>query len=390
MPSAELGTTNTDICIIGGGIYGCGIAQAAAASGYKTLLIEKGEVASGTSSQSTKLIHGGLRYLEHAHLGLVYEALHERETLLAVAPDLVRREWFYIPVYRRRRRPGWKIGCGLMLYYLLSGGRSHFRHLPKNRWGEVLPGLKQDELQSVWAYQDAATDDAALTRAVAKSAHSFGCNIREHVAFLSANAVNDVWTIKLSDQTTLHARVLINAAGAWINHIGHRIHPLPPQSDVQLVQGSHLLLDRDCPSYIYTESLDGRVMFFRPWRGRMLVGTTEAPYVGDPDEIRPTAAEIQSILDTHNYFFPARPCSAQDILETYCGLRVLPKKDGSAFTASRETQIIEQTHPASYLAVYGGKLTTYRRESEKALKIIARLLPGHQLAKTSRIPLSGR
>ncbi len=162
-----------DLCIVGGGIYGCGIAQAAAASDYTTLLIEKGALASGTSSQSTKLIHGGLRYLEHAQLNLVRESLQEREILLDIAPELASREWFYIPVYRSSRRPGWMIGCGLMLYYLLSGGTSHFHRLPKRQWGKVLPGLKQEQLHSVWAYQDAATDDAALTRAVAESARSF-------------------------------------------------------------------------------------------------------------------------------------------------------------------------------------------------------------------------
>ncbi len=169
--------------------------------------------------------------------------------------------------------------------------------------------------------------------------------------------------------------------------MGDRIHPAPPQSDVQLVQGNHLLLDRDCPSYIYTESLDGRVMFFRPWHGRMLAGTTETPFDGDPDSIRPTEQEIRRMLGTCNHFFPHSPCTEADILESYCGLRVLPKAGGSAFAASRKMQIITASDPAPYMAVYGGKLTTYRRESEKVLHILARLLPGHRISDTRHIRL---
>jgi len=376
-----------DICIIGGGIYGCGIAQAAAASGYRTLLVEKGFIACGTSSQSTKLIHGGLRYLEHARFGLVYEALHERETLLAIAPELVTKEWFYIPIYKESRRPGWMIACGLLLYFLLSGGRSRFRRLPKSRWQEVLPGIKHDGLASVWAYQDASTDDAALTRAVASSARSFGCKVLEQTALVSAHAEEGEWTIKFSDHSRIRARVLVNATGPWINDILDKIHPSPPFSPVRLVQGSHLLLDRPCPSFIYTESTDGRVMFFRPWRGKMLAGTTETPFDSDPDQANTTRTEIRIILETYNYYFPDHPCTEKDILETYCGLRVLPVAEGAAFSASRETQIIASHGPAPYIAVYGGKLTTYRREAEKVIDELSRTLAGHSIADTSQIML---
>ena len=376
-----------DVCIIGGGIYGCGIAQAAAASGYRTLLLEKGAIASGTSSQSTKLIHGGLRYLEHAHFGLVYEALQERETLLSIAPELVTREWFYIPVYRDSRRPGWMIGCGLLLYFLLSGGRSRFRRLPRSRWEKMLPDLKNDGLVSVWAYQDAATDDAKLTRAVAASARSFGCDIHEHTELVSAIADNNGWVVNMSDQSTLRARVLVNAAGAWTNGIAGRIEPRPPTSKIRLVQGSHLMLDRECPSYIYAESIDGRVMFFRPWRGKSLAGSTETPFDGDPGKACINGDEIRAILATWNHYFPDHPCSEKDILETFCGLRALPAADGSAFAASRETTIVTSNDPAPYIAVYGGKLTTYRREAEKVIRALNSQLPGHHLADTRRIHL---
>lgn len=376
-----------DILIAGGGIYGCGIAQAAAASGYAVTLVERGRIASGTSSQSTKLVHGGLRYLEQFNLRLVYEALHERETLLRIAPGLVRREWFYIPVYRESRRPWWLIASGLMLYWLLSGGRSRFRRLPHRDWQRVLPGLASDGLHAVLAYEDAATDDAALTRAVADSAISFGCHTIEGAGLAHAQYDGEAWRIRLSDGHELTARMLVNASGPWMPGVCSRIHPSPPEAGVRLVQGAHLLLDRPCPGFIYTESVDGRVMFFRPWKGKLLAGTTETELDTMPDRPTPTVAEVETILATVNRYFPGSPCTRDDILETYCGVRILPT-GGGAFAASRETLMLADVEEGpAYLGVYGGKLTTYRREAERALAMIARRLPLPRRADTRRMML---
>ncbi len=382
-----------DILVIGGGIYGCGIAQAVSACGYRTILAEQKQLASGTSSQSTKLIHGGLRYLEQFNLKLVYEGLSERERLLVLAPDLVSREWFHIPVYKGSKRPPWMIAAGLLLYFILSGGRSRFRWLPKAAWQTRLPELNRQDLRALLAYEDAATDDAALTRAVAASARSFGCDIREGVRveraiFNDLNADGGHWQVILSTGKEVTAKILVNAAGPWVNRVAAIVTPSPPVMGVELVQGSHLLLDRPCPAFIYTESLDGRVMFFRPWQGKTLAGTTETPFSGDPAEAEPTGSEVADILATYNHYFPARPCSQKDIISTFCGLRVLPQTAATPFGASRETVILcnDDHHPA-YLAVYGGKLTTYRKESEKVLRLIRRRLPAPQYASTREIPL---
>jgi len=377
-----------DILIIGGGIYGCGIAQAAAASGYSVTLIEKNSIASGTSSQSTKLIHGGLRYLEQGNLKLVYAALSEREALLNIAPQLVHREWFYIPVYAGDKRSPWLIACGLLIYWLLSGGRSRFRWLARKSWPEALPGISKDGLRALLAYQDAATDDAALTRAVAASAASFGCQIIEGKALEHAQYDGQQWCVALDDGSEIRARMLINASGPWMDVVCTQIEPVPPKSPVQLVQGTHLLLNRPCSAYIYTESADGRVMFFRPWQGKMLVGTTETVLAGMPDKAQPTAAEVAAILATYNRYFPDSPCTQTDILDTFCGVRVLPSGGEAAFAANRETVIlVDDKQSPTYLGIYGGKLTTYRREAEKAMALLAKRMPPKHKADTRRIAL---
>ncbi len=380
--------TAYDVLIIGGGIYGCGVAQACSAAGYKTILVEKNKLASGTSSQSTKLIHGGLRYLEQFNLKLVYEALNERELLLKNAPELVSREWFYIPVYSTGRRPAWFIACGLFLYYLLSAGRSRFKWLSAKDWPFVIAGLNQKKLTAVLAYEDVATDDAALTRAVAASAKTLGCEIHEQLSVEAAEFNGTTWQVRLSNGKTVTAKVLVNAAGPWVNQVSSMLQPQPPTLDINLVQGSHLLLNRECSAFVYTESLDGRVMFFRPWKGKTLVGTTEVEYQGDPSKVKPQQSEIDDMLETYNFYFTAMACQQEDILETYCGLRVLPEVEHAAFFTSRETMILFEraTNPA-YLAIYGGKLTTYRRESQKVLGLIRHILPHKVGTSTKDIPL---
>ena len=380
--------TGYDILIIGGGIYGCGIAQAVSACGYKTVLIEQNTIASGTSSQSTKLIHGGLRYLEQFNFKLVYEALNERELLLKNAPDLVAREWFYIPVYKHSKRPPLIIWCGLFLYYILSRGRSKFKWVNKETWAEMQPEFNLDNLKAVLAYEDAATDDAALTRAVAKSAQTMGCSIIEEVSLVSAKYEQGCWYVKLSNGEALTSKLLINASGAWVNQVSRWITPQPPTVDVQLVQGSHLMLNRPCSAYIYTESLDGRVMFFRPWKGKTLAGTTETSFVGNPSDIVATQKEVQDILASYNHYFPSSPCQESDIEHVYCGLRVLPVAKGEAFETKRETIILEGGKECQgYIAVYGGKLTTYRREADRVLKRIKSMLKAPKLRSTKEIPL---
>jgi len=381
--------TEFDILIIGGGIYGAGVAQAAAAAGHSVLLVEQQTIASATSSNSTKLIHGGLRYLESLQLGLVYEALHERELLLRLAPELASREWFYIPVYRYNKRPVWLVKTGLMLYWALSLGRSRFKSVPRADWQVLVPGLNTDQMVALLAYEDGATDDAKLTHAVAKSAQQLGAEIRQHTAFFSANREGDHWLATLTPNTQVRAKILINAAGPWINRVREHISPLPPELQVQLVQGAHLHLNRPCPAFIYVESKDGRVMFFRPWQDGALVGTTETAFSGDPANVHASKDEVAAILATYNRYFPETPCTESDVLKQYCGIRVLPQHTAGAFSASRETLLIcDHEDKPAYIAIYGGKLTTYRKESEKVARLIARRLPESRQPDTRHIKVA--
>jgi len=398
-----------DVLVIGGGIYGAGVTQAAAAAGHSVLLVELNSIASATSSNSTKLIHGGLRYLESMQLGLVYESLHERELLLQLAPDLVRREWFYIPVYQYNKRPAWLVKLGLLLYWALSLGRSRCKSIPRKQWRRLIPGLNTDRMTALLAYEDAATDDAALTQSVATSAEQMGADILQHTAFVSAQREGDYWLVKLDPEREVRAKILINAGGPWVNRIRQHISPVPPVQQVHLVQGAHLYLDRPCPAFIYVESEDGRVMFFRPWRQGTLAGTTETVFTGDPATVHASEDEVAAILATYNRYFPESACSESDILKRYCGIRVLPQKElpqnvmpqeelqqkqspaslANVFSASRDTQLLcdHEKNPA-YIAIYGGKLTTYRKESEKVARLISRSLPEARKANTRDIKLS--
>jgi len=385
--------TQVDVLIIGGGIYGAGIAQAAAAAGHSVMLVEQQSIASATSSNSTKLIHGGLRYLESMQLGLVYEALHERKLLLQLAPELVSREWFYIPVYRYNKRPAWVIKIGLAFYWTLSLGRSRFKSVPRSQWRATIPGLDSKHMTALLAYEDGATDDARLTQAVAASAQQLGADIRQYTEFISAKREGRHWLVQLSANKSeqvciVRAQVLINATGPWVNRTRERITPVPPDQPIHLVQGAHLHLDRPCQAFVYVESEDGRVMFFRPWQGGTLAGTTETDFSGDPASVHASKEEVAAILATYNRYFPATPCTESDILKQYCGIRVLPQNQDGAFSASRHTLLIcdDEQNPA-YIAIYGGKLTTYRKESEKVVRLIARHLPENRQADTRHIKL---
>ena len=206
-----------DLAIIGGGIHGAGVAQAAAALGYRVLVLEQNAIASGTSSRSSKLIHGGLRYLEQGSIGLVRECLHERALLLKLAPDLVRLKPFYIPVYPQTRRRPWQLRLGLSAYALLAWPRAgaKFRTLARREWDQ-LDGLRTDGLQAVFQYWDAQTDDAALTRAVLHSAQTLGATVKIPAEFISATLLPTSCSVRYTHENATHeitARVLVNAAG---------------------------------------------------------------------------------------------------------------------------------------------------------------------------------
>ncbi len=383
--------TSYDIVVIGGGIHGVGCAQTAAARGYKTLLIEKTGLAAGTSSRSSKLIHGGLRYLESGQYRLVRESLHERALLLKLAPDLVRIAPFHIPVYRNTRRRPWQLRIGLTMYAALAGLTPHARFgtVPQRRWGS-LDGLATDDLQAVFRYFDAQTDDAALTRAIWQSAAKLGAELLHPAEFIGAEQQRDGYRVRTragGSEIECHTRALINAAGPWVHLAMQRISPAPDTPPVALVQGTHILLDAPLHAgNYYTEASDGRAVFCMPWRGQALVGTTESAYEGDPDKAVPLPSEIEYLRATWRQYFPAREAA---VVGSFTGLRVLPQASGAAFHRSRAPRILHTPEHPALVAIYGGKLTGYRATAEHTLALLRGVLPAPRAAyDTARIPLS--
>lgn len=370
--------TDYDIVVIGAGIQGAGVAQAAAAAGYRVLVLEQTAIAGGTSSRSSKLIHGGLRYLESLQFGLVRKSLRERDILLDIAPRLVELVPFYIPVYKETTRRPWQLRLGLSLYALLGGLERRDRfHVLGGKEREALPGLKKDGLSTVFQYWDAQTDDAALTAAVVASAESLGATLRCPAEFrcatVSANAVSVIYAGN-GEEREVTGRALVNTAGPWVREVISRIDPREEAKAVDLVQGAHLVLDAPAPEGVfYVEApQDRRAVFVMPWQGRTLIGTTETLFQGDPADVKPTAAEREYLLAIWRHYFPD---SGDTVIDSFAGLRVLPRSEKSVFNRARDT-VFQASHPGNrVLTLYGGKLTGYRATAEEALGYLRKVLP---------------
>jgi glycerol-3-phosphate dehydrogenase len=395
-----------DVVVVGGGINGVGVAQAAAAAGHRVMLLEKSGLAAGTSSKSSKLIHGGLRYLESYEFGLVRESLYERALLLKLAPDIVQLKEFYVPLYKTTRRGPILLRAGLSLYWLLSGlnRQAVFSSVPRHQW-DRLDGLRTDNLRSVFSYQDGCTDDALLTRAVMQSAIELGAELHSPAQFWGADMHStgcQVHYRQADKEKSCSARVLINAAGPWVNEVARLIQPEIPRLPIQLVQGTHIEVPGEMGSqFYYLESpRDGRAVFVMPRagetqkdgsnKGRLIVGTTETRFRGYPDDVRPHKAEENYLLGVLQHYFPEYAgMRRSDLLTSWAGLRVLPGGDGHVFHRSRETILHRdrETRPRM-LTVYGGKLTSYRATAEKVLEHIAPSLPAKKpLASTRKLTL---
>lgn len=366
-----------DLVVVGGGIFGAGVAQAAAADGHSVLLLERHAIAHGTSSRSTKLIHGGLRYLESGQLSLVYECLQERQLLCRIAPDLVRLEPFHIPVYRDTSRSRLALRSGLSLYALLAGlgHGSRYHALPRPQW-DGLDGLTTHGLKAVYRYYDGRTDDAALTRAVLHSAQELGTEVAVPAEMLAAEATAagvEVSYREGGEVRRCRALVLVNAAGPWVGELLQRIEPAVQVVPFELVQGTHLVLDgMSLQHNFYLEApQDRRAVFLLPWRGRVLLGTTEIPFNGDPEGVVPLQEERDYLLAVLQHYFP-RGEEAR-VVDAFAGLRVLPAGGGMAFGRPRE-MVLQRSHPRVF-SIYGGKLTSYRREALRVMRQLRPLLP---------------
>lgn len=387
-------TKQFDIVVIGGGIHGAGVAQAAVAAGYSVLVLEKTSLAAGTSSRSSKLIHGGLRYLESAQFNLVRECLYERTLLLENAPELVKLIPFYIPIYPETTRRPWQIRSGLTLYSTLGGlsAETRFKIIPKHQW-QKLDGLNTNGLEKVFRYYDAQTDDAALTRAVMNSAQTLGATLAmpaelEKIELRENESVVHYHQNNQANSCT--AQLVINAAGPWVNHVLNNTTPSVTKLEIDLVQGTHIILNGQVNQGIYylEAPQDKRAVFVMPWQNKTMVGTTETFYQGDPAMVKPLAKEEQYLCETLAHYFPGY--TNKDIISSFAGLRVLPKIVGAAFSRPRDT-IFHTDNPSQprLVTIYGGKLTAYRATAEKLLNQFKFVLPEKQpIADTRTLALT--
>jgi glycerol-3-phosphate dehydrogenase len=393
-------TESHDVVVVGGGINGVGVAQAAAAAGHSVLLIEKSALAAGTSSKSSKLIHGGLRYLESYEFSLVQEGLDERALLLELAPDLVTLRPFFIPIYDATRRGPLLIRAGLSLYAILGRLRKQvrFRRVPRSTWGD-LDGLLTDDLKAVYRYYDAQTDDTLLTRAVMESAIRLGAELAMPAEFIGAALTDDGCIVRYAENGTekaCQARVMVNAAGPWVNRVLDRIEPSIKQLGIELIQGSHIVVRGQVDRGIYYVECprDGRAIFVMPWHGETLVGTTETRFRGDPDRVHALRSEKNYLIRILNRYFPRYQADREGaVIDAFAGLRVLPTGKGHAFHRTREVILraepTDRREPPRVLSIYGGKLTAYRATAEKVLQRIAPSLPKRTaVADTRKLPLT--
>src|SRR5947207_10065173 len=397
---------SVDVLVIGGGITGAGIARDAALRGFRTALVDKSDFGAGTSSHSSRLIHGGIRYLEQRAFHLVFEASRERRVLLKIAPHLVRPLAFLFPVYRGGRIPAWKLRAGMWLYDLLSA----FRNVRWHRWlrakkvRRVEPGLRDRGLIGAALYYDAQTDDARLVIATVRSAIRAGAlaaNYVETTALLKPDGrvrgavVRDVLT---RETATLRAHVVVNATGPWSDHL-RRLDDAQAPAMLRLTKGAHVTVPRKRMNNEHAvtlfSQLDGRVMFVLPWGELSYIGTTDTDADSSPDTLRVTAGDVTYLLRSANAAFPDAHLASKDVVSAWAGLRPLLRQDDHARPSqlSREHRIEESPH--GLITIAGGKLTTYRVMARDVVdRVAARLheLDGRRVAQrpaTDRLPLPG-
>jgi glycerol-3-phosphate dehydrogenase len=383
-----------DIAIIGGGVNGCGIARDAAGRGLSVLLAEQGDLAGGTSSASTKLIHGGLRYLEHYAFRLVRESLKEREVLLRMAPHIIRPLRFVLP-HHRALRPALLIRLGLFLYDHL-GGREILpasRNIVLARTPAGLP-LKPGYARG-FEYSDCWVDDARLVVLNAMDAARRGADIRVRTEVVSARRHEGHWLIECRNarsgaSETLPARALINAAGPWIAEVTGRLGA-NARAPLRLVKGSHIVVakrfDHAC-AYIF-QNADGRIVFAIPYEQDFtLIGTTDVDFSGDPANVAVSGQEINYLCHAASEYF-IRPIEPADVVWSYAGVRPLyDEGDVSAHEASRDF-VLEREGEPPLLNIIGGKITTFRHLAEEALKKLGSSFPGMRAPWTRGSTLPG-
>jgi len=391
-----------DCLVIGGGVNGCGIARDAQGRGLSVFLAEKSDLASATSSASTKLFHGGLRYLEYYEFRLVREALIERETLLRAMPHISWPMRFVLPLVPRgaggKVRPAWMVRLGLFLYDSLGGrkilpGTSHL-NLARDPEGEPL----KSGYRRAFEYSDCWVDDARLVALNARDAAERGAVIRTRTEVTGATRGPDHWTVELKDMSSgqsyqVQARVLVNAAGPWVAEVLHGRLRLNAKDNVRLVRGSHVVVPKlyDHDKCYFLQGQDGRIMFTIPYEDDFtLIGTTDAEHP-DPDT-RPVCSEAERdyMLAFVNRFFE-RQLTAADVVWSYSGVRPLHDDGATSATAATRDYVLrlDKAAGAPVLNVFGGKITTYRKLAEHAVDEITGTLTPQKGHWTAGVPLPG-
>jgi glycerol-3-phosphate dehydrogenase len=355
----RLASREFDLLVIGGGIVGAGIAEAASANGLDVALVDKGDFAGATSSASSKLVHGGLRYLRLGDVGLVREAHNERRALMnVVAPHLVRRLPFLFPLYEDGPYRPWFVQSGIVVYSTLARARLNGL-VDLDRAGKLVPGLKVDGLRSCALYEDAWTNDGRLALANIRAAADRGATVANYAEVVGIAPLE----VRADGRTiAVRARRVVNAAGPWVDRVRALEDP-DAKPSMRLSKGVHVVLPGgdDWNAALTVPHDKVRVSFVVPWEGMLLLGTTDTEYDGEPDAVSVTEADVRQVLDEASV---AVDGLAEPVV-TFCGLRVLPGGDGGTETAKRET--VFSTGPTGMVSVAGGKLTTYRRIALDAL-----------------------
>ncbi|MBZ0232598.1 MAG: glycerol-3-phosphate dehydrogenase [Deltaproteobacteria bacterium] len=380
-----------DMVVIGGGITGAGIARDAVLRGLRVALFEKGDYGSGTSSKSSKLVHGGLRYLEHGEIGLVFESVSERRVQTRVAPHLVRPMPFLVPIFEGTR-PGLELmNIGLWIYdslALFRAPRMHKTFRGAKAASRLEPCLKAEGLRGVIEYYDCATDDARLVLENVLDAQALGADCRNYteVTRLLRDETGRIRGVAVRDLLTgateeLRARVVVLAAGAWTDEMVKRFEVPLKRDLLRRTKGVHLVIPHErLPlgrAITLLSPVDGRVMFAIPWRGRTVIGTTDTDFAGTADEVHADADDATYLCESINGYFPQCQITPADIIATWAGLRPLIRgaEDEDESAVSREHEIF--TRDDGLVIIAGGKLTTYRRMAKEAVRKTLKWLREH-------------
>lgn len=405
----KLQGATVDLLIIGGGITGCGIARDAVRRGLTVAVVEQADFASGTSSRSSKLIHGGLRYLEHYEFSMVFESVSERRILMDLAPHLVNPLGFLLPVYKNSRVGLWKINAGMWLYDGLSLFRSPKIHkkLKPPEVAELEPSLKQEDLVGAPLYYDCATDDARLTLETVLDAIENGaiaatyCRMQSFLKGEDGRVCGAVVKNVFSDALCeVHAKAVINATGPWTDRVLAQSDAGSGSSLLRPTKGIHFVVEYEklplSNAILCSHPTDGRVLFAIPWGDRSYVGTTDTDFEGDPSEVHATREDVDYLIAATNHHFPSHQLRYADIISTWAGLRPLiaPEGEASESEVSREHEV--HIGRDGLITIAGGKLTTYRAMAAEVVDKAVRLLElsggmGRELsdARTRKEPLPG-